>query len=149
MFELSRHSLSRCARRVRWGILGLCWAPLVGSFFYNQGYKVPFLGCPFRHLTGIPCPTCGMTRSFMAIARGNLSEAVSQHLFGPIVFAGLLIAVAHIGVELLTGRQVSVFYSRFFQQRKLQLFFLVMFFSYYGLRLFSLSKSGELIGNLV
>ncbi len=50
--------------------------------------------CLFRRITDHPCPGCGLTRSFVATAHLRLEEAFSQHLFGPLVFVGLLVAVA-------------------------------------------------------
>jgi hypothetical protein len=31
--------------------------------------------CPFRLITGLPCATCGMTRAFVAMARGDAAAA--------------------------------------------------------------------------
>lgn len=31
------------------------------------------LGCPFRALFGIPCPTCGMTRALLSLLRLDLA----------------------------------------------------------------------------
>lgn len=144
MFELSSNSLSGNARRVRSMLLALCCSPLVGAYFYNQNYRVSFIGCPLRHWTGIPCPTCGMTRSFMAIVRGDLSQAVAEHLFGPVLFTGFLIATVHMALEVVTGRQLGACYISIFKRRKIQVLCLVMFFSYYLLRLCYLSETGEL-----
>lgn len=41
--------------------------------------------CPFRTLTGIPCPTCGSTRALLALARGHLLEALASN---PLLTAG-------------------------------------------------------------
>jgi hypothetical protein len=42
--------------------------------------------CPFKILTGLPCPTCGATRACLALARGDLAAA---WVFNPLlVFAG-------------------------------------------------------------
>ena len=32
-------------------------------------------GCAFRTLTGYPCPFCGLTRAFLAMAHGHVSDA--------------------------------------------------------------------------
>ncbi|MEP0796635.1 DUF2752 domain-containing protein [Trichocoleus sp. DQ-A3] len=149
MSKLSRSNLSSNARRIRWLILGICSAPLVGTYFYNQGYKVTFLVCPIRHFTGIPCPTCGMTRSFMAIVRGDWSCALAEHLFGPVLFAAFLIATVHITLELIAGRKIAVLYVQMLRNRKLQVLSLLLILSYHALRLYYLSKSGELYLALV
>lgn len=49
--------------------------------------------CIFKALTGLPCPGCGMTRSFLHLFEGHLEEAFFYHpLFWvvPIVFGILL-----------------------------------------------------------
>ena len=149
MFELSRYPLSYHGKGLRWRILGFSCAPLIGTYFYNQGYKISFLVCPLRHWTGIPCPTCGMTRSFMAIARGDLTEATTQHLFGPILFTGFLLAAVHIVLELITRHRIRVFYCRLLRLRKLQLLGLFVVLGYHALRLYDLSQTGELYVNFV
>ncbi len=50
--------------------------------------------CMFRRITDHPCPGCGLTRSFVATAHLRLEEAFSQHLFGPLVFVGMLVVVS-------------------------------------------------------
>ncbi|WP_435023026.1 DUF2752 domain-containing protein [Nostoc sp. CALU 1950] len=69
MFELSLYLFSSQGKLVRWGLLGFSCTPLLGTYFYHQGYKVRFLVCPIRNLTGISCQTCGVTCSFMAISQ--------------------------------------------------------------------------------
>lgn len=144
MFELSRNPLSSHARRVRSVVLGICSSPIVGTHFYHQGYKIPFLVCPLRHLTGIPCPTCGMTRSFMAIVRGDWSQAFTEHLFGPILFASLLSVIVHVAIELSAGRKLIAFYDQMFSNRKTLILSLVILLSYHSQRLYHLSRTGEL-----
>lgn len=41
--------------------------------------------CGFKLLTGIDCPGCGMTRSFFALARGDLAESITMHPLGVIL----------------------------------------------------------------
>jgi hypothetical protein len=55
--------------------------------------------CLFRSLTGHPCPGCGLTRSFVAVADLRVADAFAHHLFGPPLFAGL--------VALVVGRIVT------------------------------------------
>jgi hypothetical protein len=42
-------------------------------------YAVFHYGCLIRYTVGIPCPTCGMTRAWLAIFRGNLPAAFAWH----------------------------------------------------------------------
>lgn len=144
MFKLSPYPLSCHGKLVRWGILGFSYTPLLGTYFYNQDYKIGFLVCPIRHLTGIPCPTCGMTRSFMAIGRGDLNQAVAEHLFGPILFASFVIAIVHVTLELLTRHQITALYCQLLRLKKLQVLGLLTVLIYHSLRLYHISQTGEM-----
>lgn len=46
--------------------------------------------CPFRRLTGLPCPGCGLTRSIVALVQGDLDAAFAHHRFGPFLALALL-----------------------------------------------------------
>jgi hypothetical protein len=56
----------------------------------------PGLTCPFRAMTGLPCPLCGMTRAVTAGLRGDV---VASLRFQP---AGLVLIA--LGVWLLVRR---------------------------------------------
>ena len=43
-----------------------------------------------RALTGIPCPTCFLTRAISAALTGDLDSALDWHLFGPVIAAVLV-----------------------------------------------------------
>jgi hypothetical protein len=53
----------------------------------------PGVACPFRALTGVPCPLCGMTRAVVAAAHGHAGASLAFNPGGVIV---LLIAVVAI-----------------------------------------------------
>jgi len=45
--------------------------------------------CPFYWLTGRPCPLCGLTRAFCALAKGHWTQAVHFHALSPLAFVML------------------------------------------------------------
>ena len=49
--------------------------------------------CAFRLVTGYPCPTCGMTRSWHSVARIDPVRAMRDHPFGPIVLGAVATGV--------------------------------------------------------
>ena len=62
--------------------------------------------CPFRTLTGWPCPTCGGTRCALALARLDLAGAFA---FNPLLFVVAFALVTASGLrlaEILLGRSV-------------------------------------------
>lgn len=71
------------------------WIPVV-ALTVLAGWTEPAwssyvsLACPFKALSGLPCPTCGGTRAFVAAVSGNLRAAIS---WNPVVgaAAGMLL----------------------------------------------------------
>ncbi len=49
------------------------------------GVEIPSF-CLFRQLTGLRCPGCGLTRSFVFLAHGQFLEALRMHPLGPILY---------------------------------------------------------------
>ncbi|WP_088893259.1 DUF2752 domain-containing protein [Leptolyngbya ohadii] len=143
LFSFSSTPLSKTEARSRLiGLAGVT-APFLGAVFYNHGYRISWLVCPLRSLTGIPCPFCGMTRSLMAAARGNFVEAIDYHAFGVLLVGVLLLAVLHWLTELGTGRRVRTFYGRWIRDRRWQLGLGGGFLLYYGMRLVYWIISGD------
>ena len=54
-----------------------CWTPPA---------EPRFSLCGFRWLTGHPCPLCGMSRAFFALAKGHLLEALRFNALSPLAF---------------------------------------------------------------
>lgn len=59
--------------------------PLILAFF-------GFYRCPFRFITGVPCPLCGLTRALRAFLKGEFYEAFQQYpLWSFIIVAIFLV----------------------------------------------------------
>ena len=59
--------------------------------------------CAFRRLTGLPCPGCGLTRSWVLTAHGRLRQASNRHPFGPPTFLLSLLLVLRGPPAVPTG----------------------------------------------
>ncbi len=46
--------------------------------------------CPVFHLTGVLCPFCGMTRSFVSITHARFSEALDYNLGSPLIYGAFV-----------------------------------------------------------
>ncbi len=62
--------------------------------------------CPVRRLTGIPCPSCGLTRSFVAIGNGDLGTAFAFHPLGPALYLGLIAVVLRAVIAIIRNRPI-------------------------------------------
>jgi hypothetical protein len=66
----------------------------------------PPIPCLFNKLTHLPCLTCGLTRSFVQTAHGNIEAALEYHLLGPALFILLTGLCLYLLTSLWTGRRV-------------------------------------------
>jgi hypothetical protein len=56
------------------------------------GSSLPIF-CPFKALTGIPCPGCGMTRAILSMAKGDFHGAVGHNPFSFFLLFMVIISV--------------------------------------------------------
>ncbi len=56
------------------------------SFAVRPFEKSPMDICVFKNLTNLPCPGCGLTRSFIYLAHGDLYDSLRMNPFGIILF---------------------------------------------------------------
>jgi len=102
-------------------ILGIAGALLTLAFpFYvmlqsaNRSIETEQSLCPFKLLTGFPCPGCGITKSLIFLYKGDLVKSIYFHLFGPLTFLFCLVAIVTLSVELFTERDYfqKILYSK-------------------------------------
>ena len=93
-------------RAPHWPILILCSAAIALSFLLEvrQSEKVEVFGisganlpplCMSRLYFDIPCPGCGLTRSFVHLAHGRWQAAWATNRLGWLVFAAALLQIPY------------------------------------------------------
>lgn len=65
--------------------LGCLWL-FVSQTSMLEGFSV----CIFKHIWGIPCPSCGSTHGVVALLHGNFTEALVLNPNSFIIAAGML-----------------------------------------------------------
>lgn len=81
-----------------WGSLGLM-VLLTARFMPTK--LMSLYACPFRTLTGIPCFSCGMTRTFRFMARLEPGKALRLNPLGTALFVFVAVFVLYAAVVLL------------------------------------------------
>lgn len=74
--------------RLYYLILIACLAGYVWLYISNTwaGYgNNPIEVCLIKHVTNMPCPSCGTTRSVMSLSHGNFIEALSINPLGYVI----------------------------------------------------------------
>lgn len=113
---LARPDVESRARDMFLGLGTTAWLAYTFAYPTLSHLHTTIPACPFLALTGHPCPFCGGTRSFSAMWRGDLLQALRLYPLGPLMFA-LAFPVAAYGVwALLTGRSLSVTLGRNLQK---------------------------------
>ena len=64
---------------------------LISYLFLKNYYSLPGISCPIRQITGVPCPTCFLTRSTCLALQGDLENSFKMHIFGPFIALFLII----------------------------------------------------------
>lgn len=75
------------------------------SFLVARFLPVLSLGyqCPLRAAAGVPCATCGMTRAFVHLARGDLGASLSASPLGALLAAAAWALAALAALRLVVG----------------------------------------------
>jgi hypothetical protein len=53
--------------------------------------KLPGWQCPILHITGVPCPGCGLTRAIMLLLQGEVLASIRFHAFAPIFLVAIML----------------------------------------------------------
>ncbi|TYQ04534.1 UNVERIFIED_ORG: uncharacterized protein DUF2752 [Gordonia westfalica J30] len=89
-------------------VVGLSGAAAVGAAcaFTPAGIAEGPGICPFAFMTGLPCPGCGLTRSWVAFMHGDIGASFRFNVFGPILLI-LTIVTVSLAVATLVRRRRS------------------------------------------
>jgi hypothetical protein len=89
----------RSPGQIEFGILygGIALVPLLAAWTMPAVAFLP--SCAFQGLFGIPCPTCGATRSIMHLANGRIVAALAMN---PLIAVSIVAAILYLLYSLIT-----------------------------------------------
>lgn len=110
-------------------LAGLTLVYLVSIFYAPEARASGghFTICGFRHLTGLPCPGCGLTHSFCSIGKGDLPSAFSYNLLGPPLFLFSILIWLRSAGALFDWRAAGHALDLFFERLRPARFFVAAF----------------------
>lgn len=101
---------TRLDRASHLGIVALsaAWLVYTRIYFVLHPAHLTFDPSVFMWLTGKPDPTCGLTRTFAWMWRGDVGKAAAVYPLGPFLFVLVLALCLNSAVALITGRSVRL-----------------------------------------
>jgi hypothetical protein len=96
---------------------------------FSKGIDV----CIIKHVTNIPCPSCGTTRSVLSLLNGNFSDAILWNPIGLLLALLMIITPIWIIYDYLEKKETLFYYYRkmesVFQQKKFAILAIVLVIS--------------------
>ena len=84
------------------GILLLSLINSVSSFEF-----LPHVECSFYEKTKLPCPSCGLTRSFISMSNGNIKDAFNYNFIGIFLYIFLCLEL-FIGIIYFFSNKILI-----------------------------------------
>ncbi len=122
-------------------ILGVAAIGLASYVYAPYVHKGPIL-CPLHAVFGLPCPGCGFTRAFCALAHGDLASALHYNALSMPVAAALLLGAVVAGYEAARGRATR--WPRLLFSRRLAWVWAVIVITYHVGRVGVWAENGTL-----
>ena len=90
-------------------VTGYTW--IIVNSIIGQGTKQ--VVCPIKLATGIPCPSCGSTRSVLKIFEGDIISALQTNPLGFVIFTVLLVGPFWLLYDFILKKDTLwIFYNK-------------------------------------
>ena len=99
-------------KSLAWVALICLSAMFLISMVWRPADEPTFILCPFRALTGLLCPGCGMTRAFCALGHGELRRAIRFNALSPLLYLSFIIVWVGAGATVLNLHRVRAVVER-------------------------------------
>jgi len=86
-------------------VMGILVAVLGLSVILPSAPHGPFF-CLFRTITGLPCPSCGMTHAFIALGHGDVKGAFFHNPASLIIYFITCLTLVLSGIQAVMNREI-------------------------------------------
>ena len=98
-----------------------------GISYFSIKVKGITIPCFFRYLTNIPCPGCGLTRSFLAILDFDIVNAIRYNVLGIPLFILIIILNIYLVKDMIYNKKDTlVFINKVFSKYKIIIILLIV-----------------------
>ncbi|RYD56223.1 MAG: DUF2752 domain-containing protein [Sphingobacteriales bacterium] len=105
------------------------WAWLIYNLMYSPVDNLTV--CIFKNVTGWPCPSCGTTRSVLAVMQGQLLEGLWLNPLGLLAVTSLIVLPLWLAYDLLRGKESLyssiIAFEHYFKRYKLVPILFILF----------------------
>ena len=142
---LTDFTINTKSKRKIYGIIGAIATLLIPYILmiFNQDNHLETAQslCPFKMLTGFPCPGCGITKSMVYFYEGDLLKSVYYHILGPFVIAFCVLTIVVLTTELITKKE---YFNGLLFNKKLAYGLGILLFTYHFIRIVYFIKSNSI-----
>ena len=107
MIPFESHQLSSAQKLNRYIFIAGILLIFLFTLFWNPK-QANLLPCYFYEITGHSCPSCGLTRSFHAIAHLKFQQSYEFHPMGMIIYFALLVLLLKSTLEIVLKKEIQL-----------------------------------------
>ena len=105
LFDIRSLSKRRAGNKAVFSLALL--AVLIYPFLLDP-FRDNIVTCYFKDISGMECPTCGLSRSVYEFSRLSLAESFRFHILGPVLYTGSLLLFLKFSMEIIVKKKVKL-----------------------------------------
>lgn len=120
-------------KKIVWNLTFLILFSAIGIFILTSKVdELNITSCKFKEITGLGCPTCGMTRSISTLLDFNLMDSFNYHLMGPILFFSLFLLNIKLFLEIVLHKEIQLKFIKLYRRKIVILTFFIWTMFWFG-----------------